>query len=85
MEYWNEKLSECHYCGKAEGSAELHGPDCPNAPRYAPSYFVKLQPCNHLWVRRRDGSWCAYCGEPRFGVELNEEERNKIQERRTHD
>jgi len=34
--------------------------------------------CVHLWVRRRDGSQCAICGEVRFGVDLSELEREKL-------
>lgn len=37
-----------------------------------------LSPCDHLWVRRREGSWCARCRQPRLGVELSEEERRKL-------
>ncbi len=35
--------------------------------------------CEHLWIRRRDGSWCAHCQQPRFGQDLNEEERERLQ------
>jgi len=38
--------------------------------------------CEHLWVRRREGSWCAYCGECRFGVELNKDERERLRQLR---
>lgn len=34
----------------------------------------------HIWTRRREGSWCIECGETRFGVELNEEELKKLKE-----
>lgn len=34
--------------------------------------------CNHLWVRRRDGSRCAHCGQLRLGVSLSEAERERL-------
>ncbi len=34
--------------------------------------------CEHLFVRRRDGVWCAYCGLAEFGRDLTPEERERL-------
>jgi len=41
--------------------------------------------CEHVFVRRRDGVRCIHCGECEFGRDLTTEERQALQEMRTHD
>ncbi len=50
----------------------------PLPPKYEPTPIVVDTNCDHLWTRRREGSWCAHCGMPRWGVELSEEERQRL-------
>lgn len=44
--------------------------------------MAEITECDHLWVRRRDGSWCADCGEQRFGVTLSQEELERLRKKR---
>ena len=42
-------------------------------------YFQETACDDHLWVRRRDGKSCAYCGKRTFGSsELTDVERGKL-------
>ena len=80
MELGRDEEEEKHAVTRGDRECSTGGQDLPR-----PASEVacpEVEDGQHLWVRRRDGSWCAYCRATRFGVDISDEEREALRRER---